>query len=301
MRIRLILDPYSGRGKGKRFLPHIKKILRKGNILDLSLTKGPGDAFLSAHEAARKDYDVIVAGGGDGTLNETINGILRVRRDLPLGFIPLGMSNTAACAQDMGFPLDPLKACEIILENKIKKIDLGKVTKPVPRYFLSMTDYGFPAAVVHKVESRFKTGLFKLKIFLGRFLYWRHAYPEFFKYKFPRIDVKMDNVISEGSTVIVSNNGCYMGNFKIASQAKIDDGYLDVCIFKSKKRLDWHRYLYGFLFNKLHAFPDVEYYRAKKVSISSSEEVPGAIDGEPFGFAPVEIEVAPQILPVIVP
>jgi len=302
MRIKLILDPWAGRGRGQRFLPRIRESLGKGNLLDISLTKGPGEAILLAQEAARKNYDIVVAGGGDGTFNEVINGILRVRSDLPVGFIPLGLSNNAAYA--LGLSKDSLKACkacEIILKKKVKRIDLGKVTKPALRYFLTMADYGYAAAVVHDVESKFKVDIFRLKSLMGKLFYWINIYLELFKYKFPRIIVKADDIAHEGRLAIVSNSGCYLGDTKVAPQAKIDDGYLDIVIFKKGGAFNMHRYFYlGLLSNRLHALPDVEFHRAKKVSITSPEKVPGSIDGEPFGFTPAEIEVAPQILPVIV-
>ena len=89
MKIKLIIDPWAGGGRGRRFLSRIVKILGKGNLLDVSLTQGPKGALLFSREAAQNKYDIIVAGCGDGTLNEVINGMLRMRSDLPLGFIPL--------------------------------------------------------------------------------------------------------------------------------------------------------------------------------------------------------------------
>jgi len=295
MKIKLIIDPWAGKGKGWRFLPRIVKILGKDNLLDVSLTKGPMGALLFAREAAQKQYDIMVAGCGDGTLNEVINGILQVRKDLPLGFIPLGMSNTAAWG--LGLPQDPIKACEIILRRKTKKIDLGKATKPILRYFLSAVDYGYSASLIHRVESKFK-----LKMLLGKYLYWIYGYPEVFRYKFPCLTVKTDDIIHKCYVVILCNSGFYMGKLKMASKAKIDDGYLDVCIYKKGGAFNTMRYFYsGLLLNKLDTFPDVEFIRAKKINIASSEKVPGQMDGEPFGFTPAEIEVVPQILPMIAP
>jgi YegS/Rv2252/BmrU family lipid kinase len=299
MRIKLILDPYAGGGKGKRFLPQIKRVLGKGNLLDVFLTKGPGQALLSAQEAARKDFNIIVVGGGDGTLNEVINGILMIRSNLPVGLVPLGVANDAAWA--LGIPMDPLKACEIVLKGKMKRIDLGKATKPNLRYFLSMADYGYVGSVLHKVESKFQLQLFKFKLHLEKILYLINSYIQLFKYRFPSLEVKINDSLHKGYIVVVSNSGYYMGNFRIAPQAVIDDGYLDVCLFKKRGKLDMHRYFLSLLFNKLYELSDVEFYRGKKVSITSSEKTPGTIDGDPFGFTPAEFEIAPQILPVIVP
>lgn len=295
MRIKLIFDLWAGRGTGRRFLSQVKKILGRGNLLDVSLTKGPGEALLLAQEAAKKDHDIIVAGCGDGMLNEIINGILRVRSDLPLGFIPLGMSNTAAWG--LGLPQDVSKACRVILQKKIKRIDLGKIIRPVPHYFLSMFDFGYGAALVHQGESSFR-----LKQLFGKLCYILCAYPVAFKYKFPELQVKIDDGVHKGYAVLVSNSGFYMGKHRIAPQVEIDDGYLDVCVFKKSGTLNMSQYFFsGLMLNKLHDFPGVEFYRARKMSINSPEKVPGQIDGNPFGFTPVEIEVAPQILPVLVP
>ena len=295
MRIKLILDPWAGRSKGKRFLPQIMKILGRGNLLDVSLTKGPLHACLLAQEIAGRNYDVIVAGCGDGTLNEVINGILRARRDLPLGFIPLGMSNTAAYG--LGIPQDPIKACEVILKKRTKRVDLGKFIKPAQHYFLSLAEFGYTASLVHRAESGFK-----LKSLLGKLYYWLCAYPVVFSYKFSPLTVKIDGIIREGYHVWICNSGFYMGEHRIAPQIKNDDGYLDVCIFEKGGMLNAQRYFYlGVVPDRLPAFPGVRFYRAKRVSITSPEKVPGALDGNPFGFTPAEIEIAPQILPVIVP
>ena len=295
MRIKLILDPFAGRGKGERFLPRIAKILGKGNLLDISLTKGPGGALFFGREAAQKDYDIVVVGGGDGMLNEVMNGILRVRNDLPLGIIPLGMSNTGAWG--LGLPQDPIESCKIILQKKVKRIDLGKVAKPVMRYFLSMVDYGFMAEMINRAESNLK-----LKLAFGTLLYWISSYRALFKYKYPLLKVKADGYSIEGYAAIVSNTGFYWGGRRIALQAEIDDGYLDLCVLKGKTKLDMHRYAFlGFLPNRICTLHDVEHFRTKKVSIISSEEAPGQIDGDPFMGTPAEVEIAPQILPVIVP
>ena len=297
MRIKLILDPWAGGGKGRRYLPRIVKALGRGNLLDVLLTKGgPPEADLIAREVDQKGYDMVVAGGGDGMVNGVINGVLRIGKDLPLGIIPLGMSNTAACG--LGLPLNTLKACEIILQRKIKRIDLGKTTKPTLRYFLSILDYGFLASIVNNAEVNVN-----MRFYFGRLLYWIYAYMNLFKHKFSRILVKIDRNIHECHTAIVCNSGYIWGKRKIAPQAKIDDGFLDVCILKKSTILDIHRYGYlGFLFNKLHSLPDVEFYRAQKISITSSEKVACEMDGQPFGFTSGgDVEVAPKVLPVIVP
>ncbi len=304
MRIKLIINPFSGGKKAKKYLPKIKEILSKNNILDVSETNDIIQIEKIAFQtASQKNHDILVVGGGDGTLNLAIKAIKtaspspKQSNALPLGFIPLGITNVFAL--ETGIPQNPLAACEIILKAKTKELDIGKISMPGKTcYFISMAGIGFDAEVTQRVHP-------KLKHILGAKAFVLQGLYDFIKYNPTPFYIQQDNGIPEKCFMaIVCNAKHYGGKFTFFPQASISDGILDICLLKNKHR----RALLSFFFNLItkKSSPkgkNILSFQAKKFKIYHSGEkpVPVQIDGDVSGNLPAEFEVYPKALKMILP
>jgi YegS/Rv2252/BmrU family lipid kinase len=213
MKIKLIVNSKAGSYKNKiasLLLPKIVKKLKKSGItVDLFFTKKKNDAFKEAKVSL--NYDAIVASGGDGTINEVVNGI--GTSGIPLGIIPLGTVNLLP--KELKIPQNPLKACETIIKGNVKKIDLGKAGE---HYFTLMAGIGFDAEVINNMVP-------KVKRILGGGAYFFSGIKMLTEYKPTLMSVKIEDTIERmGYFIVVSNAKRY---------ADITDGLLDVCIFRN--------------------------------------------------------------------
>jgi len=294
MRMKLIVNPLSGGKKVDTYLPRIREILGKGNLLSFAITKEKNGALVEAKRATREGYDLIVVCGGDGTLNEVINGMVSSNKSLPIGFVPCGTSNIYALSA--GIPLDPIRACEIITQKHIRKIDLGKVgTGASARYFVSMAGIGYDASVIRSLNPSL------VRTFGGVPAHILAGVRELIKYQGTELSLTLDGSSCRGFQAIISNGSFYGISSMIAPEADMADGYLDVILFKNGKRRDILRYVLGILVQRHLHFRDVEYIRAKKIEIDAPGKVWIQVDGESMGTLPQSFQVHPQALQVILP
>ncbi|MFC1732472.1 diacylglycerol/lipid kinase family protein [candidate division KSB1 bacterium] len=298
MKTLLIINPKSGKGAAKKIVPKLEKFFEKNYIdLDVYFTKKEMDGSRKAKAVCKsKKYDVIIASGGDGTMNEVLNGIAGsgMKKKPLFGMIPLGTENVLA--QEMKIPFNHLKAAKVIVEGilteKTKKIDLGNANG---RFFVLMTGIGFDAHVASKLEPF-------LKKILGRAVYPLTAWNELFKYKHSDMDIVVDKKIkTRGSYVVVGNTKFYGAGMKITPNADISDGFLDVCIFKGNDVFKFIKFVAGVFAEKHIDTADIEYHKAKEVSIKSKDKVLCHVDCEVMGTTPVKVKVYPGIVEMIVP
>ncbi|MBI2147441.1 diacylglycerol kinase family lipid kinase [Candidatus Woesearchaeota archaeon] len=283
MKALLILNPAANSGKQDRQLKRIRRMFqRRKHVLDIVETTKPNDATRIA-KGRKKAYDVIIAGGGDGTINEVINGL--AYSSTPLGIIPLGTENVLA--QELRIPRNPVKAARRILRCRERCLDLGRANK---RYFILMTGIGFDAHVASSVDPLLKKAL-------GSTAYPLTAIKSLFEYDSHEVFVQLDkNTLTRGYFVMVGNSKGYGGRIDPAYNAKLDDGLLDVLVFKSKHTFNMLRYYFGFIFRLHTLFPDVEYRTAKEIRITSKKPVIVHTDCEILGTTPVTITVCPKAL-----
>ena len=253
----------------------------------LRKTSGRGQAREFAREAVRKGFKRVIAAGGDGTINEVVNGI--AESDLELGLLPMGTMNVFAT--ELSIPgNDFQKAWEIILAGNIVETDLSKAND---RYFVQMAGVGFDAQVVQETPSEFKNALGPLSyLIVGAQIAGR---------KPPKLVVQADARTEEGSFVLVGNGRYYGGPFILFKDAKVDDGLLDVLIFKNLGFLDIARYLNGIVFGSHHTLPDVECFQTHSLRVTSLESVPVEVDGEVIGNLPVTFALSEKKLKVLAP
>lgn len=260
-----------------------------GWSVELRPTQGPGDGTRIAHEAAQAGLDIVIAAGGDGTINEVINGL--AGSQTALGVLPVGTVNV--WAREIGFPLQPRATTEALLQAHIRQIDLGRVDQ---RYFLLMASVGFDAAVVNEVRPEEKRRL-------GVMAYAWRAISLGIRFRGMRVRVSMDGRVLRRRIlmIVIGNTQLYAGFLKITARASIDDGLLDVCLIKGDNLLAVPLHLATILLQRYSFDPKFEYHRVRSIRIESRRSLPVQADGELIGQTPVTIQVVPGALRVLLP
>lgn len=291
-RCRVILNPAARSEKAGRIsLGSFPKSCR----VEVVLSRAAGHATELARRAVEEGIEVVVAAGGDGTVNEVANGI--VGTEAALGVLPLGSVNVLA--RELGIPRRMVGAWKVIAGGRARRIDLGKITCQVAgrskvHYFTQLAGAGLDAKAVQQVTRAQKRIWGPLSyVFAGLKIAAQRA---------PPVLVEMDGRSAiEGACVIFGNGRFYGGPFAVLKRARIDDGWLDVCVFQQNGYWNLLNYLQGVV-RRIHTgFKDVSYAKARRARLTSASEVPVEVDGEMLGFLPAEIEVIPLGLKIMVP
>jgi diacylglycerol kinase (ATP) len=284
-RVCIILNPAAKGERARRFLHQLRKVA-KGAVF--KLTQGPGDAEAQAERAVQQGYDVVVAAGGDGTINEVVNGLAGA--PVSLGVLPIGTVNVFA--MEMGIPMRAEDAWKVIKNKKTRSIDLAEAND---HKFVQLAGIGLDAQVVEKTDRVAKKKLGPLSYLFTATQIAARKPP-----KLRIISAEMGTL--NGSFVLVGNGRFYGGPFAIFTEAENDDGLLDVCVFKDVNYIALARYARGILFWGAHRrFTDVKYFKTKHVRVESEEVVPFEVDGELSGHVPVDIRISRRKLKVLVP
>jgi diacylglycerol kinase (ATP) len=280
----IIFNP-AARGTKARALG--EKIQRLAGSSFLRPTSAPGEARSLAADAVAEGCTTIVAAGGDGTINEVVNGI--GQSNVKLGLLPIGTMNVFAA--ELGLPMNNLRRCwDIIEAGHVRRVDLARANH---HYFVQLGGIGFDAQIVQTTSWNFKRSFGPLSYVITG--------AQIAAQKPPRLTVEADGKSHQGSFVLVGNGRYYGGPFIIFKNARIDDGKLDVLIFKNLGYLDIVRYLHGIIFGRHLDLHDVTYFQTRKMLVRSEQDVPVEVDGEVIGNVPVTFHLAPRKLKVIAP
>ncbi|PWE00785.1 diacylglycerol/lipid kinase family protein [Marinilabilia rubra] len=283
-----IINPASGIGRQK----DLEKLIRKetdDTRLDIEVvfSERPGHAFTLSQEAAGK-YDVVVAVGGDGTVNEVGRGL--IHSSTALGIIPTGSGNGLARFLEMPFKVN--KALEVINKGTIKSIDVIKLND---YYSLNVAGVGFDAYISHRFAGKKKR---------GPLAYMQLISKEFPKYKSDRYTLEIDEEKLELDAFLISfaNSSQYGNNFHIAPQARIDDGLIDVCLIKDFPKYTAPALLISLVDQSIDKSKYDKIVKARKVTLKHPTPLLGHVDGEPVEFGKdVDIEILPLALKVVIP
>ncbi len=283
----------------------------QGWTVNIEPTQCAGDGTRIAREAAAGGMNIVVAAGGDGTVNEVMNGL--VNTDVALGVLPAGTVNI--WAREMGLPMNIQQSAAALLEAKWCQIDVGRARSILPRirwlsrrrttikpagaidrYFLLMAGVGFDAAVTEKMDSTEKK-------YLGAIAYVKKALQIIYQYHGSHLTIYLDDKKIRGRVLmaVVGNSQLYGGVIKFTLNALVDDGLLDVCIVKGRSMLKAPLRLLSILFRSHHLDDRIEYHRATQMRFLSRKPVPVQIDGDYLGTTPLRFEVVPKSLWVLVP
>ncbi len=293
MYARIIANLHSGGGHGQDDLRQLvqakKKLQQQGWRVEICQTDAPGTGSRLAAQAVAAGADVVISAGGDGTLNEVIQGLAGT--DVALGVLPMGTVNV--WAREVGIPLDPNGALEVLLKGEQRRIDLGAANG---RYFLLFAGIGADGKITGMVEHHFlkRLGLFSYilagaVVGLGPLDYHMQL----------RIDGRRFR--TRASLIIIGNTRLYGGLMTFTNQAYGDDGLLDMCLVRRQGLLGRLRVVLNALRKHYPLGARVSYERFHTVTIDSSVPVPIEVDGEPAGTLPAVFRVAPRMLTVIVP
>jgi len=299
----IIVNPRSANGSTGRRWAEIERGLRaRIPAFDLAFTERPGHATDIAREATAR-YSRIALVGGDGTLNEVVNGLIAddrpLRPDLALGIIPYGTGGDFV--RTLGIPRDLEGAAERLMTGTAREVDVGKVCYRRPdgsegvRYFINEGEIGMGAAVCEVVNRSSKRWGGRLS-FLRAILVTALRYPD------QEIMLSLDGAPAE--RVIINNiwlaNGQYSGGgIRSGPRARLDDGLLDVVQIGASGMLEK---LIGMRKLRSGAFvdrPNVVYRTARRVEAESEASVPVEVEGEPIGTLPASFEVIGERLRVI--
>ncbi|MFC0302170.1 diacylglycerol kinase [Virgibacillus soli] len=290
-RARIIYNPTSGREIFKKELPTVlERLERAGYETSAHATTGAGDATEAAKIAVQRKYDVVIAAGGDGTINEVINGMAEQEYRPKLGIIPVGTTNDFARA--LRIP-NIQRAVDVIVEDNRMFIDIGKVNG---QYFMNIAGGGRLTELTYEVPS-------KLKTMIGQLAYYIKGIEMLPSIRPIRAKIEYDgNVIDEDIMLFLIANTNSVGGFeKLAPDAKIDDGLFDLIILRKTNLAEFIRIatlaLRGTHLDDKH----VIYAKAKHIKVTPADKMQLNIDGEYGGLLPGEFESLKQHIEFFVP
>jgi YegS/Rv2252/BmrU family lipid kinase len=293
----LIYNPRAGKfgRSGGRMVERIVETLAKnGHNVTAAPTSGPRTAGAIALEHIGRGADLVLAAGGDGTINEVAEGM--VHSDVPLGVLPAGTANVLGTEMKLGS--DPVRAAERLGECRPRRISVGHVTCDggrVSRHFLLMAGIGLDAHVVRHVDA-------SLKARTGKFAYWVAGWTLLGR-RLAQVHVEIDGQKRECSFALLSKVRNYGGDFEIAKSVTLLDDQFEAVLFEGRTSLPYVKYFAAMALDRLKDLKGVAVLRTSRATLCCPEDrhVYVQIDGELAGHLPAEIEVVPDALTLLVP
>lgn len=313
-RARLIMNPVSGGDQHYSTLPDIIAAIEAVNIrADLTFTSLERSSTQIAQQSVEEGYDLVVVGGGDGTVSEVATGLLHT--SMPLGILPIGTYNNIA--RSLGLPTnDVAAACQVLAQGQIRSIDVGQANGE--RYFFEAAGVGLDAALFPLGED----------IKAGRWARWFQAAQLAISYKPEKMTIWLDRPILSAKAhcatkrprflqrsqatrqelrfavllVVVANGPYYGAGFTIAPGACLDDGLLTVSVFRGFSKWELMRHFWAISKGHYHYSPKIETYRVAELHLSApNTDLPVHVDGSPIGHLPVSFKILKHALQVLVP
>ena len=301
-RVEIIFNPKAGRSGGRAddAQTMVRLLVNRGIAAEARPTSGPSDATRLAREAAERHADVVVSYGGDGTLNEVLQGI--VGSETALAVWAGGTANVVARDLKMPQSIEPL--ADVIAAGKTKRIALGVARREVregskfevspQRYFLMFAGIGLDASVARRVNS-------KLKRMAGQLAFWVEGLKHILTWKPEEFTVEVDGRKYTGVFALIANGKGYGGGLCMAPEARLEEPSLEVYVVP--RRMANLSYLFDLLAcaRGRTARTDATIVRGRHIVANSSEEPWVEVDGEVIGPLPMTFDVVPDALSLIVP
>jgi len=299
----LIHNPNAGiGGNARRRLINLARRILSANGIEAELveTTAPGHATEIAQQAAREGRQLVITCGGDGTLNEVVNGLATCMNGhrVPLALLPGGTANILA--KELALPWDIPRAAKQLVHAEVREIALGLATpleQPEKRrFFLSVAGAGPDGMIVYSVDLG-------LKARIGILAYWWQGAREVLRYTFPRFRVRTGDRQVEGTLVVVGRTKNYGGPFKITDQADLFGDQFEVLALTTQSGLRYLSYLPTLWMGNLRKEEDVHFWKADTLVCEPLDGKPvyAQLDGEPFARLPVEFSIVPRALKLLVP
>ena len=299
----LIHNPNAGGGGAARRtkLDEARRILEsRGIVADLAETTGPGEATDIARRASSDGRQLVIACGGDGTINEVVNGLAGSSNGhrVPLALLPAGTANVLA--KELELSWDIPVAAEQLARGEVRDIALGLATPlrepEKARYFLSVAGAGPDGRITYAVDL-------ELKARMGILAYWLQGAREVFNYKFQHFRVTSEAQTFDVSLVIVGRTKHYGGPFKITTQADLFEDRFELLGLTTQSGLKYLSYLPTLWFGDLRKEEGVFFWKSDRLVCEPLDGDPtyAQVDGEPLSRLPVEFRIVPQALRLLVP
>lgn len=291
-RARLIYNPTSGREEMKRRLADVLQRLDTAGIeTSCHATTGEGDATHAAADAVTRGYDMIIAAGGDGTLNEVVNGMAGKENLPPLGIFPVGTTNDFARA--LGIPRYWEDYCDLVIRNVTRPIDVGQSND---RYFINIAGGGTLTELTYEVPS-------KLKTMIGQLAYYLKGIEKMVSLAPQELIINASGhtpIHDEFMVFLIANSNSVGGFEKLAPGASIDDGLFDVIALRKCNLAEFVRVVTLALRGEHVNDKKVIHFRTDHMEVVSSGPVMLNLDGEFGGVLPATFRILPQHLRIFV-
>jgi len=291
----LIANPKTGRYGSRRpaQLETLCDYLRAHGIeVQQASTKGPGDATQIAARAAGDGYNEVIVSGGDGTINEVLQGMIGTRTRF--GILPRGTGNVLA--RELQLPLNTRGAIEVLASGRLRRLHLGCAIDQVTgakRYFFLMAGVGLDAEVVKRVRPG-------LKKRIGKAAFWYSGLGHLTDWEPKPFEIKIDGVTYSATFATIGKAASYGSDLCVTPRARIDRPEFEICLVDSHSRLRYLRLLSQAMRGGMREDkPGIRFLRATCAEAVGDSAV--QVDGELIGKLPMRFEIAPQSIEVFVP
>jgi len=301
----LIYNPTSGRKRNSRFeeIERATRILKDAGVAtELAPTTAPGSATRIALQAVEQRRGMVIACGGDGTINEIVNGL--AGSQVPMALLPAGTANILA--KELGIPWDIPRAARLISGGAIRRIALGLAVpqngnhspalSKEGRYFLSVAGAGPDGAIVNGVHAGLKKSA-------GVLAYWLEGMRQLFSYAFPRMRIRSAGQQRQATIIVVGRTAHYGGPFKITTEASLFEDSFEFLTNQTQSRLEYLSCLPAMFTGKLREKKSIETWKAAEVICEPADGQPvyAQVDGEPVGPLPMAFRIVPDALSLVTP
>lgn len=288
LRVGVIYNPVAGHFDQRLVQFLANSLASRGHGVSLLPTRNAGDAMLRAQEAS-PDHDVLVACGGDGTVNEVLCG-MRGEKLPTLAVLPCGTTNVLAL--DLGLPRDPSLLAQAIDEQHTQLVDTFTANN---RRGLLFTGVGWDSWAVAGMNKN-------IKKYIGKGAYVLSGLRAIWQCRHHHCTVKLDDgAVRHVSSVILTNIRCYAGRFMLCPQARIDDGKLYAVLFKRPGIWATVTAIVALAMGRIAEHPDVDVVPFKKAAVSTPETGPVQLDGDNALTTPLLVEIKPKSLKLVTP
>jgi YegS/Rv2252/BmrU family lipid kinase len=291
----LICNPKTGR-YGTRRAPRIAALCdylkTHGVDVEQVSTTGPGDAARLAARAAKNGINEVIVSGGDGTINEALQGL--VGTDARLSILPHGTANVLA--HELKLPMNSKQAASVIARGHTRKVHLGCAIDEglgIRRYFFLMAGIGLDASIVSRVNP-------KLKKRIGKAAFWYSGFSQLADWEPIPFQIAINGQSYTVTFATIGKAASYGGDLSVTPRAQLDQPDFEICLVESRSRLRYLRMLgYALRDTATSKRRGMRYLRATSATATGTNAV--QVDGEPIGKLPMTFEIAPEMIEVTVP